>query len=43
MNSHSLLKVQNFGFNDEVVHARKARHLSKVTASFVRNLGTRSR
>jgi len=36
----------NSGFkrvNDEAVHAKKARHISEVTASFVLNLGTRSR
>jgi len=38
-----MLKVQHFVFNNEVVHAKMARHISEVTASFVLNLGIRSR
>ena len=40
---HCLLKVQDFVLNDEVLHAKKAHHVSEVTASFVLNLGIRSR
>ena len=43
LTSHCLLKVQDFVLNEEVVHAKKARHISEVTASFVLNLGIRSR